>query len=332
MKTARNVFVELRDGDDAGWGEHAPSERVTGEGFEDVRKEVAELQKNPDWVERLLEDPEHLPPNTPRRGTRNAFVSAWLDFEGRRKDAPAHKLLNLPAGRIASTITIPLGTPEASVKAARAYLDEGWACFKVKLGGDHDEATIKALRDAFPETPIRVDANEGWSLDEATKMLPLLHRLEVEFVEQPLARDAWDGLKELRNQHEVPVFLDESVLDTDDLLKAIRQDAGDGVVIKLAKCGGLVEARRMVKMARDHGWKIMVGCMIESSCGIAAGAALAGVVDYLDLDGNALIANDPFGDGLLDDGRITTPDRPGLGVDRRPDGAALEPLTASRAA
>jgi o-succinylbenzoate synthase len=328
VETTRNVFLSLQEEDDdrVGWGEHAPSQRVTGESLADVRKELAELVANPDWVERLLEDAKHMPDGTPRPGARNALAGAWLDLEGQRRSVGAHQILNLPDGRISSSITIPIQDPESAARLAVERNEQGWGCFKIKLGGEHDEAVVKAVRDRLPDAPIRVDANEGWTRATAKKMLPILHRLEVEFVEQPLSRDDWDGLKALKDEHELPIFLDESVLESQGLLKAIREGAGDGVVIKLAKCGGPFEARRMVKVARDHGWKIMVGCMIESSAGIAAASTLAGVADYLDLDGSALLADEPFESSSVTAGRVTTPQGPGLGVRRKDGGAPLGPL------
>jgi L-alanine-DL-glutamate epimerase-like enolase superfamily enzyme len=322
----RNVFLRYSNGSTQGWGEHAPAPAVTGESLEDVRREVAELVKNPDWVQRLLEDAGNLPLNVPRAGARNALTTAWVDASGRAKDEPAHRVLNLPEGRSASSATVSIGSPKEAVASALEHQEAGWPCLKVKVGGKEDEAVLRALRDRLPGVPLRVDANEAWSLQRAKEMLGVLHRLEVEFVEQPLARDDWDGLAELTGAHELPILLDESVLDSEGLMRAIRAGAGDGVVVKLAKCGGPFEARRMVKMARDHGWKIMMGCMIESSVAIAMGAAFAGAVDYLDLDGSALIKDDPFVASVMREGRISTPDGPGLGVERAETGAALEPL------
>jgi L-Ala-D/L-Glu epimerase len=321
--SVRNTFVEYRAEDGTtGWGEHAPSERVTGESLGDVRAEIIQLLRNPSWVDRLLEDVTHLPGGVPRAGARNALTCAWLDAEGRRQGEPGHRLLNMPDGRVASSITITIDEPAAAGRMAQTYADAGWGAFKIKMGGQRDAEVLKAVRDRFPHAPIRVDANEGWTLKQAEEMLPVLHRHEVELLEQPLPRSDWNGLSHLVAKAEVPIFLDESVLDTDTLLTAIQKVAGDGVVIKLSKCGGPFEARRMIKVAREHGWKIMVGCMIESGAGIAAGALLAGAVDYADLDGAALLADDPFTGPLIAKGKIGTPDGHGLGVNIRPEALA----------
>lgn len=258
---------------------------------------------------------------------RNALVTAYLDAHGRRKGTPLHQLLNLPEGTIASSVTISIGPVEAVLREAAEWDAAKWDTFKVKLGGPHDEAVLKALRDRYPEKTLYVDANEAWNLEEARGRLRLLERLNVTFCEQPLARDRLTELRMLAREFEIPIILDEPVLDTEDALHMIRAEAGDGINIKLQKCGGPYEARRMIKVARDAGWKVMIGCMLESSLGIAVGAAFAGVLDYADLDGNVLVTNDPFEGLEVKRGRISTPTRPGAGVKLTKAGERLPRLS-----
>jgi L-alanine-DL-glutamate epimerase-like enolase superfamily enzyme len=160
-----------------------------------------------------------------------------------------------------------------------------------------------------------VDANAGWSRERAQDMLPVLKAHGVEFLEQPLAPDDLEGLAALRRRAVLPIVVDESCIVARDIPRVAG--AVDGINIKLAKCGSLREALRMIATARAHGLLVMVGCMIETSLGITAAAHFTPLVDAADLDGAALTANDPFVGASIDGGRITLPDLPGLGVRRR---------------
>lgn len=323
------LFLRFEDdAGHAGWGDCTPSPRVTGETGEQARRALADFEKNPEWVERILEDAEHVPGGTRTPSVRNGLLLAYLDALGRVNGRPLHRLLNLPEGRVPSSVTISLGTPEAALKEAVEWSAARWDVFKVKLGGPHDEAVLRALHDRYPDKTLRVDANEAWSLAEARARLELCQRLEVQLVEQPLPRDRHTELRMLAREFEIPIILDESILDTSDLLQAIREDSGDGINIKLSKCGGPYEARRMVKVARDHDWKVMIGCNIESSLAVAAAAAFAGVVDYADLDGNVLLASDPFAGFSVERGQAATPGRPGVGAVEAPAAANLARLSA----
>ena len=180
------------------------------------------------------------------------------------------------------------------------------------MGGDGDMELLRALRDSTKQT-IRVDANEGWSYESALERLPELAKLGVEFVEQPLPADRLDEIRELRKRSPLPFIADESIHDAADIPKLAG--AFDGINLKLAKCGGIAPALEAIAVARAHGLKILLGCMIESSLGIAAALAVAPLVDWLDLDGHLLIESDPF-EGLgFRDGRLIPSDRPGLGVE-----------------
>jgi L-alanine-DL-glutamate epimerase-like enolase superfamily enzyme len=187
------------------------------------------------------------------------------------------------------------------------------------MGVAGDLELLRAVREATRQT-IRVDANEGWTLAGARERLPELARLGVEFVEQPLPEDRLEETRELRRSSPLPLIADESVHDATDIPRLAG--AFDGINVKLAKCGGIAPALRLIAVARAHGMKVLLGCMIESSLGIAAALAVAPLVDWIDLDGHLLIDNDPFSGLGLANGRLIPSDRPGLGVDlRAPDHA-----------
>lgn len=330
ITAAESLFLRFEDdAGHTGWGEATPAPRVTQETDEMARRSILDYERNEEWVERLLEDAEHVPGGTRTPSVRSALLTAHLDAIGRVKGLPLHRLLNLPEGRIHSSVTVSLGTPQAALKEAVEYAAAKWDILKVKLGGPHDEAVLRALRDAYPDKTLRVDANEAWRLDEARKKLELCQRLEVELVEQPLPRDQLTESRILAREFEIPIILDESVLDTGDVVDVVREEAGDGINVKLAKCGGPYEARRMVKIARDHDWKVMIGCMVESSLGVAAAASFAGIVDYADLDGNVFLAQDPFTGFRVQGGLVATPTAPGVGVAEGPAAAQLARLAAS---
>jgi L-alanine-DL-glutamate epimerase-like enolase superfamily enzyme len=167
-----------------------------------------------------------------------------------------------------------------------------------------------------PNLPLRVDANGGWTPKQAIAMSHFLAEHNVQFIEQPLPKHALPAdFKLVREQSPLPIFSDESICTAKDVARL----AGciDGVVVKLAKTGGLLEALRVIHTARAHGMQVMFGCMIESSLGITAAAQLQSLCDYLDLDGAMLIADDPFKGAVYEDGYLLVPDRPGLGVTAR---------------
>lgn len=247
-------------------------------------------------------------------GARASLVGAALDAQAHRKRVTLPDLLNLPSGQCRSSITLSVDDVDNVLAEATQRVDEGWSAFKVKLGGAHDETVLGVLRDRFPAVPLSADANEAWTLARAQALWPMLRRLEVDYVEQPLARTAWQDLATLARDESIPILLDESVLDSHDLTNAISRKAAHGVNVKLAKCGGAWEARRMVKVARDYEWRVMVGCNLETSLGLTFSAAFAGVVDWLDLDGAHLLAQDPWPTPAVGPtGTVRTPDTVGAG-------------------
>ena len=253
----------------------------------------------------------------PKNWSARAALSAALhDLVVKKLGQPLWRLWGLdPTRAPKSSFTIGLDTPEkmrAKVAEAAEY-----PILKIKLGTDHDEEILRTIRDAT-DKPIRVDANAGWTVARAKEMVPVLKEFGVEFLEQPLAPDDLDGLAEVRrtaSQHELPVVVDESCLVSADIPRLAGRV--DGINIKLAKCGSLREALRMIATARAHNMLVMVGCMIETSLGITAAAHFTPLVDAADLDGAALTTDDPFVGASIDGGQIRLPTEPGLGVRRR---------------
>jgi len=209
-----------------------------------------------------------------------------------------------------------LGIDEPAVVAERARRVAHFPALKIKVGGPADIETLEAVRGVYGG-PLRVDANTGWQPEQAAALIPELSRLGVELVEQPFPARALPQLRWLRERSSLPILADESAVFEADL--EMLQGIVDGVVVKLAKCGGIGPALRMIRRARQLGMKVMLGCMVESSLGVAAAAMVASEVDWLDLDGNLLLADDPFGGlELGDDCRWRLSKEPGLGVFRTP--------------
>lgn len=314
----KRAWVRLVDDDGVeGWGEADPS-YFYGESLDTV---LATLER---LAQHMPRDPFDLEAAearweqiVPKNGSARAALSAALhDLVGKRLGQPLWRLWGLdPKKAPLSSFTIGLDTPEqirAKVREAEQY-----PILKVKLGTDRDEEILKTIRDAT-DKPIRVDANAGWDVARAKQMIPILKEFGVEFLEQPLAPDDLDGLGEVRRhatKHDLPVVVDESCLVAHDIPRLAGR--ADGINIKLAKCGSLREALRMIATARAHGMLVMVGCMIETSLGITAAAHFTPLVDAADLDGAALTVDDPFTGATIDGGQIRLPTEPGLGVRRR---------------
>src|SRR5207244_4758183 len=224
-------------------------------------------------------------------------AAARHDLMGKRLGQPLWRLWGLdPAKAPRSSFTIGIDTAERiRLKVAEA---SAYPILKIKLGTDRDEELLRTIRDAT-DKPIRVDANAGWTAAKALQMLPLLREFGVELLEQPLPPDDLEGLARVRAAAgHLPVVGDESCLVARDIPRVA--EAADGINIKLAKCGSLREALRMIATARAHSMLVMVGCMIESSLGITAAAHFTPLVDAADLDGAALTTNDPFSGATID--------------------------------
>lgn len=239
-----------------------------------------------------------------------ALDEAAHDLWGQRERQPVWKLWGLSLDRLPlSDYTIGLDTMERMIAKMREF--DGWPVYKIKLGTADDLALVRALREHTGAT-FRIDANTAWSVEQTLAFAPELKALGVEFIEQPLRRDDWQGIKQVHEACALPVIADESCQTEVD----IDCCAGhfSGINIKLCKAGGLTPARRMIDRARELGLKVMVGCMCESSIGISATAQLLPLLDYADLDGALLLADDVAEGVMIERGRVLFPDTPGTGA------------------
>jgi L-alanine-DL-glutamate epimerase-like enolase superfamily enzyme len=309
------VWVRVAADGLEGWGEAAPS-RYYGEtagtvvsALEQMRP-VIEGAVDPDRLETLERELEAA---IGHNGSARAAVSAALhDLVGKNAGLPLWKLWGLdPAEAPLSSFTIGLDEPDV----VRQKVEEAaeYPILKVKLGTDRDEEILSTICDAAPsDTVIRVDANAAWTAREAVDRIAMLADYGVEFVEQPLRPEDRDGYRFLHRRSALPIIADESCIDTASIPGLVG--LVDGINIKLSKCGGPREALRMIHAARACGLRVMMGCMLESSLGISPAAHLASLLDYADLDGAALLAEDPFMGPGLAGAVVEVGDAPGLGV------------------
>ena len=309
--TRSNVIVEVDHEGHSGIGEAAPIKRYA-QSVETSARAIGEMAGR-------IDDPRAYAVAAARAAVKGeaaaeaAMDMALHDLAGRRLGAPLYELLGLDPRKTPQTsFTIGLDTPEVVVRKVREA--SAYPILKVKLGSDDDREVLTAVRDTT-DRPIRVDANEGWTPAEALARLEWLARMGVELVEQPLPAAMIAETRELRRLSPLPFYADESVHRAADIPPLAG--AFDGINIKLMKCGGLNEALDMIAVARAHGMKIMLGCMIESSIAITAAAHISPLVDIADLDGNLLLDHDPYVGATVRDGRLVLPDGPGLGVKPR---------------
>jgi L-alanine-DL-glutamate epimerase-like enolase superfamily enzyme len=242
-----------------------------------------------------------------------ALDIALHDLAGKVAGTPIHELLGLSGDLPPTDFTIGIDTPE--LVAERARRAGAFPALKIKVGGPDDLETLEAVRGVYGG-PIRVDANTGWTLEEALLLLPRLEQLGVELIEQPFPARRLDLLQKLQERSALPIVADESCVFPDDLDGLVGVVAG--VNVKLAKCGGIWPARVMLERARALGFRTFLGCMEETSVGIAGSAVVASLADWVDLDGCLLLADDPFVGLELDaDHRWILGSQPGLGLTRR---------------
>ncbi|MBV8081519.1 MAG: dipeptide epimerase [Candidatus Eremiobacteraeota bacterium] len=288
-------------------GEVTPSKRYE-EDVELIRRQLAAVElAGAD----LLDVPAtlaRLP--SEQRGAMCALDLALHDFAGKLLGMPAYELFGLqPDDAKPTSFTIGIADLDETVAKVREAVH--MPILKVKLGAGREFETLEAIRAIYGGT-IRVDANEGWTPEEAVQCLRELARFELEFCEQPVPAGHPEQLRYVRERSPVPIFTDEDSITADDVPRL----AGcvDGVNVKLVKCGGMREAVRMIRAAREHGMKVMIGCMIETSVLSTAAAHLTPLADYADIDGPLLILDDPFAGVTYDGARLRLPTAPGLGV------------------
>jgi len=302
---AELVQLELRYNGHVGFGEAAPIERY-GESAASALAWLGQVDPGEDpWGLDELE--AHLPPG--EFAARAALDAAFYDLQGKLTGLPVHRLLGLRRDGPPTSWTVWLGEPDDMARRAEAAAARGFRRLKLKLGGrdGRDLERVQAVR-AATDLPLQADVNEYWSLDEALELLP---QMDLQYCEQPLpAGDpGGPGLKE---RSPLPIYVDEDCHTLADV--AACADRAHGINVKLAKSGGIREAVRMVHAARALGLGCMLGCMVESGLGISAGAQVASLFDHVDLDGNLLLAHDPWPGVPFVDGVQLPPEEPGLGV------------------
>ena len=314
----RNVIVRLTDDNGLeGLGEAAPN-RYYGESVATVLAALGQFKPILERADPMaLESTEaHL--YRVLRGNasaKSAVSSALHDLVGKRLGLPVHRLWGLDAAAAPeSSFTIAIA--ESSELERRVTEAREYPILKIKLGTDRDMEIVRIVRKAAPEKRLRVDANAAWTAKHAVKMSDFLADQGVEMLEQPVAANDIEGLRFVRKRSKLPIFADESCLVATDIAKLAG--AVDGINIKLAKCGSLREAMRMVHTARSLDLQVMAGCMIESSLGISAIAQIAPLLDFADFDGAALLSSDPFRGTSIAGGAIRLSDGPGLGVTPAP--------------
>lgn len=312
-----DVLVRLKYGDHEGLGEGSPVE------YHNETQATAEAVLR-DWQQSdiLGDDPFAIAEICQRLdksvagnfAAKCAVELALHDLVGKIVGQPTWRLLGLANLKYPMTdFTIGIDSIEMVEKKTKEAVDDGFKILKVKQGTAYDEEIIRAVRKAAPNLPLRVDANGGWTTKQAIRMSHFLAEQNVQFIEQPLPKNApIDDFRMVREQSPLPIFADESICRSYDVARFAG--AIDGVVVKLAKTGGLLEAIKVIHTARAHNMQVMFGCMLESSLGVTAAAQLQSLCDHLDLDGHMLLSNDPFEGAQYKDGYLQLPDRPGLGV------------------
>ncbi|MEI6947662.1 dipeptide epimerase [Paraflavisolibacter sp. H34] len=280
-----------------------------------VEKMVEDLQRKKLFVEKFaFTEPErywhylhHLYPQNPFLVC--ALDIAGWDLFGHMKGKSLSHFWN-PSGAPAPLTDYTIGIDRVEVMVEKLK-EKPWPVYKVKLGTENDLEILEALR-RHTDAPFRVDANAAWTLEEALEKIPVLQQLGVELVEQPLAKDNWEGMKVLYDQSPLPLVADESCVGEGDVDKC--QNYFHGINIKLTKCSGITPALRMIRRARELDLKVMLGCMNESTIGTAAIAHLAPLADYIDADGPLLLEEDIATGLTYANGVLKPSDDPGLGI------------------
>jgi L-alanine-DL-glutamate epimerase-like enolase superfamily enzyme len=303
------VILEIEEDGLTGRGEAAPTLHY-GQDADRVAAALEGVEIQDPWnIEGCLVENDHLPPTA-----LAALDAALHDLAAKKLGVPLYRLLGFARPEPTSAYTLGIAKPEITVEEARRL--SSFPILKMKVGGWEDVGTVRAVAE-FSEAEIWVDANEAFSPDEAPEVATELRRVGVRMIEQPVPASA--GHEALRRAteaaHPVPVIADEVAITASDVPPLSR--CVSGVNVKLAKCGGIRRALQMIYTARSLGMAVMLGCMVETSLGIAAAAQISGLVDFVDLDGAMLLADDPFEGPVYENGRIILSEESGLGVEPR---------------
>jgi len=297
-----------------GYGEGAPIIRYkeypdqAKQAIDSVRDVI--LSENPVYFDKLLGDVRRrLGEN--QHAAMSAVDIAMMDWVTKKLNVPLYAYFGLdPADAPVSDFSIGIDTPE--ITRQKTLEAANYPILKVKVGLNTDEETITAIR-SITNKPIRVDANEGWTdKEEAIRKINWLETQGIDLIEQPMPAHMLDETRYVRSKVHLPIIADEACTSASMIPQLIN--SYDGVNVKLDKAGGILEAYRWIKMARAMNLKVMLGCMVSSSCSCTAAAHLTPLVDYADLDGNLLVSNDPYVGLKIEKGKLILPDGPGLGL------------------
>ena len=313
--TTPGVQVQLEYDGIVGYGE-ASMPPYLGENVESVCKYLSQLDlsqfSDPFRIEEIHEYMDTIDPTHPNRAAKASVDIALHDLTGKIMGQPWYKIWGLSPEKAPNTSYTISWQPNAKEMAKQIEECEPFKIIKVKMGVGHDKELVEALRKKS-DVAICVDANQGWSTKEhALEMCHWLAERNCKFVEQPMPKEMFEETAWVKERSPLPIIADEFLQRLPDVTRAAQ--AYDGINIKLMKSTGLYEAHKMANLARALGMKVMLGCMTETSCAVTAAAQLSPMVDWADLDGNLLISNDKFDGIKIVDGKVTIPDRPGIGV------------------
>ncbi len=311
----QTIWVRISHQGVEGWGEAVPTD-LYGQSLESAERTLSkvasmlpgEVEPIEPLIDRLLGQFDD------QRATVAAIDAALHDWAAKSRGKSVVAMLSLnPQNAPLTSVTLGIDAPAIMHEKMREMAE--FPIWKVKIGTDREGETLALIREHSPDRTLRVDANMGWSADDALTRLQRAREYRVELVEQPCRPDDRETLGCLKRARLCPIVADESCVRPADIPRIA--ECVDGINIKLSKCGGLLEARRMIRLAREHGLAVMLGCMIESSLGIATAAQLAPLADWIDLDGHLLLAAEPFTGLGGANGRLTIGAGPGHGVQLR---------------
>ncbi len=318
-----NVLVEIEEDGIVGWGEASPfsigEQRQTTDLIQQSLQQVAPAIEKFTPLDRQQIEDFLIKLNIPS-AARAAIDVALHDWLGKKAGLPLWKMWGLDRDRIIPiSVTVGINTPEGAKQRVRDWVNLIDAkVFKVKLGNPQgiaaDKAMFMAIREEAPSAKISVDANGGWSLEDAAKMCDWLAENDVVYVEQPLPTGQEEKLLELRDKSPLPIFVDESCFTSSDIPNLANKV--DGINIKLMKSGGLTEAIRMIHTARSHNLQVMFGCYSDSTLANTALSHLSPLADRLDLDSHLNLIDDPFTGAIIQNGCLQPNNQPGLGIER----------------
>ncbi|MCL9812627.1 dipeptide epimerase [Natranaeroarchaeum aerophilus] len=322
--SAENVVVRIEDDDGrVGIGGAAPSPHYgeTVDTVEAVLPELLAIVEDIGDPHQLARIERRMRETVRQNPAARASVSIALhDLVARRLDVPLYRYWGLdPTESVRTSYSIGIDDTETMREKVETATDRGFEVLKIKVGTGRDEEIVRTIREAAPDATIRVDANEAWPPKEAVRTIDRIADYDIEFVEQPVPAENPEGLRYVYEHSPIPIAADESLETVVDVPQIA--DRCDIAVLKLMKCGGLREARRIIETAHAHGLEVMCGCMYESNASIAAAAQLAPLLDYADLDGSLLLDDDPYEGVPMPAGRI------GLQPLERNGSGVLEPQT-----